>query len=737
VYWIKVAIANIRLYPPGSSQALKATNAALAPVGSLLEDRSKFSLGVKDGKLLVDGALYRHKDELEASSLQRFAKMLTDSAISSITFMRGITVEELNFLLEGLSRKRWSPENIREVINKLREQGVTHVTLNEQVYVALGASAFLAEKGKALLDEFTDALDRIMKTVNEVLEMVGDLPDEAARDQAKMNIAKLLIKSDPKLLQKLIGVEETGENGAARGALQKEGSLIAGYAQEDMKEIVGDVAKLYHELKQAVPSGGATPQGVEHTKKIVNKLLSLCQQKGTATAIYQQLLEGDALELLPGWMEQSAQPQRLSAVARAEDLAQKDSLYILRKEHREELPALIRELDSQDRSDLIARLAAQLCGGLRANTADVRLEALSRIKELQDTFMGIRDKYILKNMDEVVISMVDVDPDRRVYQESGDLVSSILDRAISQRDYDRATRVVKMLRRHSTEAAGGFVKRGQQAANLITELAHRETLRTVMAELLSENPDRSQAARELLVNIGPEVVPGIVSELRESADKGVRFLLADVIKGIGLDAVALFMEEVRNEKSPQVVKRMVDAVPRIGCEKETLEVLKSMLDGPDAEIRLEIVRIIQHMEGEKVGELLCAALRDKNPYVAMEAIRLVQQRPGEEAIGILIEMVRGKPPTARDDALRLMEAACRALGQMGDERIVPDLIEIARKPGFIGRLLKTYPPGLRCEATRALARFKGRPQVAKLLQSLLADDDAEVKKAAESVKRET
>ncbi len=726
IYWIKVAIANIRLYPPGSSQALKATTAAFAPISHLLEERETFSLGQKDGRLLVNGALYKHKDDAEAASLARFGKTLSDSAISSITFARGITVAELNVFLDGMSRKRWSQTNIREVTRQLREEGVTHVALNEQVYVALGTADLLIEKGEALLSESNGVLNQVMKTLSEVMEMVGDVSNQAVRDQVKLQIAAKLIESDPTLLPKLL--ERTAPSGAK--APEEEAASpagMAGYAEEEMREIVGEMARLYHLLREMKGSGLA----MEQVRKVVNKMLSLCRQDSASMTLYKKLLETDAADLLPAWLHKGTEAARSQVVAAAEELMMKDALYLLREDLPTDLRALVRALDVEQRCDLVSFLVKHLCAGLESPQADIRMKVYRRMADLQPALESIREREILSDMDGTVVGAMDAETDARAYREAAGLLPGILDRAVLARDFARAARLIGMLRKHSLDPIGGFAKRNQEAQNAIAGLAYGEAMKSVLEEFLSDRKEFVQDARDILVKLGAVGVPAILDEVRKAKDRATRLALADVIKAVGADAAALYAMETQGQESPQALRRLLDIAPNIGCEAQVLEMFRSLLQNPDVGVRLEAVRVLGRLKDGRADALVCAALQDANAHVVIEAMALAEQTGGEPAMKILLEILRDARGTGQDGNMGTREAACRVLGVIGDERIVPDLLEISKKRGLLDRFRRSQPSSLRAEAAKALSRFRRDPEVAKALQSLAEDDDAGVRAAAQ------
>lgn len=727
LHQIRVAIQNIRLYPEGSPQALRAAGTAYAPIAQLLEGREGLTFGVKEGKFLVNGTLFKPSDDRAAGAVQRFSRMLSDSAISSISFSHEMTVEELNTFLDGFSRRKWSQTNIREVTADLQKRGVHHIALNEQVYVALGENdvAFVVEKGKAAVDQSADARDRIMKALTDVTRMVGEIPDKDLRDQTKLEIAKKIIELDPELLPKLLQDRKLRPPKTGGSDLR-----IAGFDADEMIEIVDDFIRFYRDLEHAGAEKRGTDRELGQMKAIVNRLLSLCRDRGESKAMMEKLLQEGAGDLAPAWTD--GKPDELaSLVARAEEMIQKDPLLLLREDQRENVQSMVRELDAEQKTEVMARLLGQLGQGLQARQPDVRLKAVRRLKELQATFQSVSHREMIRDLDGRVIAMMESEPDSRVYQEAGDLLEHVLGRSLAEKDLGAVAKAVSLLRRHSQEKGEAGAKRAKAAAGVLAGLAQAETVRTVVAELLSGETHHRDAARDILIRFGADGLPALMAEIKETKERSERFVLADVLKGIGGEAIARLMGEAKQEPSPAVVARLLDMAPQLGHETETLEHLKAMLNHANPQIRIAVVKTIRRMKGEKAAELIASALQDTDPYVVIEAMNGVEELPSGKAVPSLVDLVRGRASFTRDETSLVMETASHVLRKMGRSEAIADLMEIAKAPPFLRRLFgKGGASDRRCAAVRALAGCKDRPEVRQFLGALQRDSDVHVRDTA-------
>jgi HD-GYP domain-containing protein (c-di-GMP phosphodiesterase class II) len=95
------AASNARYYGPGHPYVAEYIRAAQAAIAALLESVPSVTIFVIAGRLVVDGHPYPHPP----AHVLRFAEMLRERGLESVSFHRGVTPEEVTGLVTSLGGK--------------------------------------------------------------------------------------------------------------------------------------------------------------------------------------------------------------------------------------------------------------------------------------------------------------------------------------------------------------------------------------------------------------------------------------------------------------------------------------------------------------------------------------------------------------------------------------------------------------------------------------------------------
>ncbi|HUR39041.1 MAG TPA: PilZ domain-containing protein, partial [Planctomycetota bacterium] len=142
---LRVSVAQLRLYPKDSPQVLKVVTDTYHSIHSFLETATTLTLSKTPRGLLINGRPLPERgtvsDSLEASTIG----LMGESAIKSITFRKGLTLDELITFLHALTKKFWDVKDGKEINKRLRDERVNQVSVDEVQYVALGEGDIVIE----------------------------------------------------------------------------------------------------------------------------------------------------------------------------------------------------------------------------------------------------------------------------------------------------------------------------------------------------------------------------------------------------------------------------------------------------------------------------------------------------------------------------------------------------------------------------------------------------------------
>ena len=231
----------------------------------------------------------------------------------------------------------------------------------------------------------------------------------------------------------------------------------------------------------------------------------------------------------------------------------------------------------------------------------------------------------------------------------------------------------------------GDIETRNKAVDLVVKMRHPDTMKHLLEVLRDESEDARRAAVEVLNGIADVNTLKHLLKALEDADWWVR-------------------------------SRASDAMAKIGGPKVMDAVLKLVGD-KDENIRRAAIEILNQTKDQRAVSHLIMATEDKDWWVRERAADALAEIGDEahEAVPALLKMLSGDE--------RSVPAAVRALGRLGDSRVLPALLPL------LGREEKA----IRVEAVQALARLadeKSASTIKAKLQPFMAIADETVARIA-------
>jgi serine/threonine-protein kinase len=224
-----------------------------------------------------------------------------------------------------------------------------------------------------------------------------------------------------------------------------------------------------------------------------------------------------------------------------------------------------------------------------------------------------------------------------------------------------------------------------RAIDVVIKANNPDTIRYLIPVLKDENENARRAAVEVLNEIGnAKSVKDLLAALKDS-DWWVRSRAADALGKIG---------------GPKVI----DAVLQLIRDK-------------DEDIRRAAIEILNQTKDERAVDSLIQATRDQDWWVSERAVDALAEIGSKRAVPRLMEMLH--TPTAG----KATPIVVRALGKLGDARMVDELLPLISRP----------EREIRIEAIQALARVadeKRAGQVRTELQAQAASPDQTISRMA-------
>lgn len=235
------AIRNIRLYPAGSP-LVAGSVAKIHPIlTEMLAARGKMSFGESEKVLLISGRSLPEKDAKRPQA-QAFLELMAELEIKSLDFEPGVTPEEIESLLDLMSRKSSEIASKGGIQTAARQAALDHVHLDQKVYVAV-------DKGREQL--VASVAERSESDIMSFLEGGADAP-AANPDRLRQLVAA------PEELSRVFdaGIAQLKDADAheSHTAVENFSRLLTGLSEalhgEERSRILGDAASA---LAQADP----------------------------------------------------------------------------------------------------------------------------------------------------------------------------------------------------------------------------------------------------------------------------------------------------------------------------------------------------------------------------------------------------------------------------------------------------------------------------------------------------
>jgi serine/threonine-protein kinase len=224
-----------------------------------------------------------------------------------------------------------------------------------------------------------------------------------------------------------------------------------------------------------------------------------------------------------------------------------------------------------------------------------------------------------------------------------------------------------------------------RAIDVVIKANHPETIRYLIEVLKDENENARRAAVEVLNEIGNA--------------KSVKYLL-----------------EALKDSDWWVRSRAADALGKIGGPKVIDAVLQLVRD-KDEDIRRAAIEILNQTKDERAVESLIQATRDSDWWVSERAVDALAEIGSKRALPRLMEMLQAPANS------KAMPIVVRALGKLGDSRLVDALLPLVGRP----------EREIRIEAIQALSRVADEAragQVRDELQAQVASPDQTISRMA-------
>ncbi|MBV8879547.1 MAG: HEAT repeat domain-containing protein [Planctomycetaceae bacterium] len=699
---LKLAVAQLRLYPKDSPQVTKVGTSAFQSVAAFLDQNAKLVLAATPNGLLINGQRLGAKDFATVTLESSLISFFLDAGIKSIAFRKGASLDELLTFLDALVRKFWDAKEGKEINRLLQERQVLSIGVDEIEYVAVSEGDLVIKDATRTLEKTGSRVSELMKTLEQIIEASVD-PQVGA--EGRLEIMRKLIEHDPTLLEK------ARAEPLPQGRADKVPGLLP---LEKGRAAVGELARILSIAPEGLRPG---------LRKVGNILIDAYRHDVRLMSLMKQFLLSEAEELVPVWMtdEFKEVSQESGPTARARTL-----LALAADEQAEplvkEAAVLVRELLAISRGDLAAKILARLTGILMDRTAERRRAAATALLALHNSWDTEPLSAAREGFEGLLRSAFDEEQDADAYGKLAEIATILADGRLRRGEPEMALETLSLLRRHHATKDPALAFRPETAFRAMERVTKSAGFPQILHKLRTGDPVALRVAESL----GDAAAAHLVEEMKKIELTTQRMPFADAVARVGPGAAAVLSEELQKVTAPSEALRLLEVLPHAAPETIACVALASTLHHPVSAVRRRSAAILTDRAYARSGDLLLQALKDeKDPTIRATIIEGLGKLKISAAFETLAALA-----DSRSESDEIRAGACMALARLGHGEAVPILAGIASKGSRGLGLLKATSPALRSAAIRALGQFPSNPAAREALKKITEDSDPTLQAAA-------
>ncbi|MBN1621009.1 MAG: HEAT repeat domain-containing protein [Endomicrobiales bacterium] len=703
----RLAIANLRIYPPTSQIVMATVDTFYKTINNVLQENKSLSFAKLADKLLINSTEPKANDTHMAANM--VIKLFDQKQIQSITFHSGLTKDELsNFLTNILKKKK---EELPQF---------PHIALDQTVYVA-------TVKGEETVVKISDSLKTsggdiigLIKSIRESYDMIDEIPDHNTREQLQEHLAQELARQDTTVLRDIFDrdlppkIEQSG--------LKKR--LLNSLSREKIQDIFGEIATWYEEIRKMEGSDFAAVEQLEKLKKFMHNVLIAPAAKEIPKQFFEDLLRKGLINELPEWF--SKEPEKPTTIFEVEKLLEKPPVELLDKSTLDNLPQLVEKLCQIEYNELIVKLLEKLLENLKNTAPKIRLPAIRGILNIYNVLQSHGKENLLKYIELPVLETAKKETSSDVYYYLAELLRLRARQNLLYGDYDASFQIVDLLRKQLSQEIMPDQKIRNSAKDTLEQLMS-DISEILITDLKSSNEKKHSNSMQMFAKFGSLAVEPLIKVVKGADDIRIIRLASIALKNLGEFAHNRFIEELNLGLTAEEIIRVIKSINDLGYEG-VIEHLNVLLRHPDLNVKIAILNLLAAMNNNQSKSLLIDQLNDENYSVVAETAKILSDLKCKESVPRIVKILDSSktPP-------KIQEQLCIFLGNLEDYRAVPVLIKKLKKIFVLFSQNRKDTDLVRMRAAWSLRKFAGQDIEESLTKAAKDTNNSIAKTAKESL----
>ena len=724
---INKATKNLRLYPPSSAIIVNTIDKLQEVFLDIFAQETSLDFAEAEKQLLVGGEALPPKEQVLLQVVS-FVDLLINFSLKSITFQKGMSREELIAFLGLIVQPPVSGNQGDALQAALAEKQVTHIILNQKVYIAKDQDSQLLASLDIKDDEIVKYMAEAYPDEDFDIEKIrGMVQDDAwvsnifqsgmkqiMKDQGVVS-SNLLTQSMMRLFAVLDKVTSLLDQEKicrliAKSIADLDPEMISQILSQDMDSIFG--GGLFQQVIDQLSDDKIEQVALQMQVTDQEHSLVGSADRQSRDDAYQRLLATEkggemqrkvAARQLAELTEQEREKIRLHE--QVQQIIKSSDDQFLQSEWMTSLPGIVTRILDVGEQRLADDLVERIVRGLASDAQNVRNEAAIALVEVTAPFTAEGQlAHIERNSGALVEWIRREMTASSAYRKICFWLKDLSRDLILRGSFTEAIPILEVFNRIHYGLLDKNDTINTIAGDIIRELASGELLTILFDEFENNRQNKQSEAGLVLVRLEEIPLNRLLDILRENEDSNKRVRILQVIADIGLMAVPVIRERLQGDEPWYYVRNLAYLMGKVGTET-TADVLQPLLLHKNGRVREEALKSLHRTGGNNRGPLMMSALPTADDEFKLNIIESLGSIKYVEAVPTLLDILKERPLVASVHRIELEEKICTILGKIGSGNALPVLKEISRPKFF---LLKKYPENVRKAATRALVAIEAR-----------------------------
>jgi hypothetical protein len=291
---------------------------------------------------------------------------------------------------------------------------------------------------------------------------------------------------------------------------------------------------------------------------------------------------------------------------------------------------------------------------------------------LDDYLRSLDDQHLDFQIGRAVLAFMEENIDEDDYREFASKLVAIIPDMLASGHFTLLLDTLQTLRWHLSDKKSDGIR--ASAAESLKVFWGPDFVSKAVDAFDTWSRSKGKEATSFLLALGPMLVPGLLDVYSYDTAPGGRKVLFDLLCTFGDSTVAEALKRLQDQR-PQYVRNLLMLIRRVGTAA-VVPAVKPLLTHADPKVKLEALSVMLRFRDREAISLLRQEINSKDLDVSSAAVLLAGQFRVAEAA----EDIQGllKRTILFETDYGVNEELIRALGEIGDPRVVPDLEKMAR-----------------------------------------------------------